>query len=171
MFTSPVRLFLIVLACFIGGLRLYDGHWTGFLYLAAAGLFAWAHYRYGTVRRAFQAMRSGDMRGAANLIARIRHPERLNLQNWSYFHMIKGVLLLTDGDLESARSHFDIAAEGGLRTGNDRSLVDCYLAEVCLGMGDRDDAREYLHRARTERHKPDVDEMIAAISRRLEAAP
>jgi len=124
--------------------------------LAIAASLAYGYFRYGTVWLAFRALRAGRSDRARALLDQIRFPDRLRSQDRAYYEMLHGMLACEREEWTTAKDHFQRAREHRLRTANDRSMVECLLAEVLLRCGDPVAAREHLELARGHFPKPEV---------------
>lgn len=167
---TPGTRSLILLVSFITGIVCL---WNG-RYLWAAPCFAlgaWMIYgyaRYGTVRLAYHAARSGDTARAMRLLQMVRRPERLSAQSLAYYLWIRGAVEADHGNLEEARGHLLGALNGPLRSSNDRCVVACTLAQIELKAGNATAAGEFLERAKTEAHGPAADAVIQEIEKKIE---
>jgi predicted Zn-dependent protease len=132
---------------------------------ATTALLAYGYFRYGTVWLAFRALRAGRSERARALLDQIRFPDRLRSQDRAYYELLRGNLAYERENWASARDHFLRAREHALRTPNDRSMVECALAETLLRCGDPVEARKHLELAREHAHKPE----LAATIRRVDA--
>ena len=128
----------------------------------------WDFFRNSGVWIAFRAFRQGNLPRVRRSIATVRWPQMLSARSSAYYHWLKGTLEAADGRYEAARVHLLVATVGALRTENDRSLVQCLLAEVTLQQGDRAAARDHLQLANALAHHADVAPIIQALRRRVE---
>lgn len=169
MFSPGFRLVIIIAALTVGVWRIYKGHWMGWTFIAAACALGYFHFYYGTVWHALKALRRGDSDRAAELVAMIKHPEKLGRSYRAYYHWIKAALFQEEGSIDEARIHLEAAIKTGLRTSHDRSLAWCNLAELTVAAGEIEPARGHLDRARAETHKPSADAEIDRVARLIEA--
>jgi tetratricopeptide (TPR) repeat protein len=167
MFRNRLRGAVILLSAGLGVYLLVSGFIWGLAFLVAAALLAWGYYRYGTVWLALQALSAGDGERAARLLKSVRRPTRLGSQSRAYYEYMRGVLAAGEERFDRAESHLRSALDHRLRTENDRSLVECTLAEVLALRGQKEEARVVLDRARARDHKPTLDELIERIEQRL----
>ncbi len=128
----------------------------------------WNFFRDSGVWIAFRAFRQGNLPRVRRNVATVRWPHMLSASSLAYYHWLKGALDAADGRFEAARVHLLVAAVGALQTENDRSLVQCLLAEVMLQLGDRATARDHLKLANALAHHGDVAPIIQALRRRVE---
>jgi len=164
MLPTPVRLVLVVAALAAGTLVLASGRWSGLVFLVAAGLLIWGHFRIGPVRMAYRALQSDQHERAARLIDKVEAPERLKDRERAQYNYVVGMLAGERGDMTTAEKHLDLAMSGPSAKPNDRAQVACYLAETALRYGDTANARRQLDRARGYEHDEDVDNTIAEIA-------
>jgi hypothetical protein len=165
MFSLHARAALILLCVGLGTYLLAAGRIVeGVCALVPAPLLVYGYFRHGTVWLACRAFRAGRPDRARALLEQIRFPERLRSQDRAYYEMLRGLLARQRRDWAAARDHFRRARGHNLRTANDRSLVECVLAEALLECGETAAAREHLELARGHDHKPEV----AAAIRQLE---
>jgi len=153
----------------LGAYQLATGHGrecAGALVAAAilAAFLAYGYFRYGTVWLAFEALRAGRLERAEALLDQVESPDRLESRSRAYYEMAKGLLACEREEWAGARGYLQRALEHDLRTANDRSLVECALAEVLLRCGDPVAAREHLELARGYDHKA----AVAAAIRKVE---
>jgi uncharacterized protein HemY len=163
MLPPAVRLVLVIAALAAGALVLASGRWSGIVFLVAAGLLIWGHYRVGPVRRAYSALDIGKSDLAARLIEKVRSPERLKTQERAQYHYVVGILAGERGDMTTAEQNLELAMGGPRAKPNDRAQVACWLAELALGRGDSTTARRQLDRAREIEHDGEVAKTIAEI--------
>ncbi len=169
---------IVVLGCVLLGFLAFRTGFPGWWLFPLAALgFTVNYWRSGPVWLAAHAARRGDFQRVERLLGEVRTPERLAPQQRAYYHYYQGLLRADRGDPEGARRHFSAAATGRLRTRNDRSLAHLQLAALALDAGEQTLAREHLDQARAQAHKPEVaqaiaslEEKLAAVQRRVEAA-
>lgn len=137
--------------------------------LLASVLLIWDYFRNSGVRIAFRAFQQGDLRRARRSLEHVRWPTLLSPSSRAYYHWLKGVMEAADGRYQAARVYLLIAATGELSTENDRSLVQCLLAEVALQGGDVEAARNHIRLANALSHRADVGSIIQRLRARLEA--
>ncbi len=125
--------------------------------------------RNGGVWAAFRAFRHGRLDRVRRLVSATRFPRQLNPASVAYYNWLKGVLEAERGRFAAARVHLLVAASGQLKTQNDRTLVQCLLAEAALQEGDPVTASHHLQLASALEHRPEVDGVIASLARRAAA--
>lgn len=163
-----MRVTLAVMGTVAAALAFLGGRWLlGFAYLAAAALIVRGQRRYGTVWLALRAFRRRDMQRVAALLRRIDHPDRLDPRHRAYHDWMLGIVAADTRDFERARTLLTRAAEGPLRTDQDRSIVHFHLAEIGLIQNEPDRAAHHLSEARTLARGPELLELIADLERRL----
>ncbi len=167
MITPSLPLIFSLLALVAAAVMALVGWWPGLILVPLALWLLWGHLRQGVVPQAFRAFKSGDLDSARALLVHVLWPGALTPQNRAYFHWLHGVLAVSDLRFEDARQHLLEAAAGAIQTENDRSLIQCLLAEVALNLGDPRAARDHLQLARELQHPAGVDRMIAQLERRL----
>lgn len=168
MFGNRLRGAAVLVSTGLGIYLLVSGVIWGLVFLAAAALLAWGYYRYGTVWLALRALSAGDGERAARLLNGVRRPDRLGSQSRAYYEYVRGVLAAAEERFDRAESHLRSSLDHRLRTENDRTLVECTLAEVLILRGRKDEARAILSRARARDHKPTLDELMERIDQRLQ---
>jgi uncharacterized protein HemY len=166
-FSQDVRLILAMLSFLIGFYLALHVAWYAWLFTLLAIWLVWDALRNGTVWYGFHAFRSGNHSLVRNAMLSMRWPQLLNKQSLAYYHWLKGVVDMSDGRFAAAKVHLLVAATGGLRTENDRSLVHCLLGEVAMQEGEAEMAREHLRHATALQHHAEVDRIIASLSSRL----
>lgn len=138
-----------------------------FLFTAAAMWLVWDYIRNSTVWGAFMAFRAGRLEEMNRLLAYVKSPRWLSAPSAAYYHWLKGVGEVAEGRYGAAELFLLLAAGGALRSPNDRSLVQCLLAEVALQLGKGDQAREHLKLANALQHSSQVERMIQNLTTRL----
>ncbi|WP_127476845.1 hypothetical protein [Sulfurivermis fontis] len=131
-------------------------------------LLLWDYVRNSGVWIGFRAFRQGQLPRVRRSLRSVRWPQLLSPRSRAYYHWLRGVLEAADGRLEAARVHLLVAATGALRTENDRSLVQCLLAELALQQGNRAAAAEHVRLANALGHHGEVAHIITALRRRLD---
>lgn len=140
---------------------------AGVACLVGAALLGYGYFRSGTVWRAFQALRAGRLQQAQALLDQVAYPDCLGAQQRAYYEWLRGVFACERKDSRTAVDHFQRALVFGLRTANDRSMVECALAEALLQGGDLAAAREHLALAKAHDHKPAVAAAIREVEQML----
>ncbi len=171
MFTPLVRLAVIIATIAFGIREAGEEPLLAVWLFAAAGLFAWGHFRYGTVWLAFRALSRGDMEKARSLIGMIRRPGLLAPRERAYRAWILGLLELDRGDAAAGAAHLRAALEIGLRTPNDTCAVACSLAEASLDLGDRDTAAGLFEKAKLLPHGEGLEPFLDRLEGRLSGEP
>jgi len=161
----------LILAALCGALALllasHASPWTA-VPLLCGFLLLWDYLRNSGVWIAFRAFRHGNLPRVRRTLAAVRWPRLLSRRSLAYYHWLRGVVDVAEGRLSAARVHLLVAATGALRTENDRSLVQCLLAELALQNGDRAAAAEHLRLANALGHHGEVAHIITALRRRLD---
>lgn len=170
MFTSTIRLTLIVITIGFGLYLLAQQKNTGLFFLLAGALLALGYFRYNNVWIAFQAYKKGNIEQARKLILKVKNPQFLDTQHRAYYDWIKGGIAASDGDLETAYKLLQSASKGSLRTQNDKSVIEYVLCEVALNMGNTILARQHIERSRSFPHRPQLDSLLADLERKLKEA-
>lgn len=168
-FFAPHQRLILVLLCAALTL-MFASHasaWT-VLPLLCCLLLLWDYVRNSGVWIAFRAFRQGNLPRTRRTLASVRWPRLLSRRSLAYYHWLRGVLDAADGRLQAARVHLLVAATGALRTENDRSLVQCLLAELALQVGDHKTAAEHVRLANALGHHGEVAHIITALRRRLD---
>lgn len=163
----PIRLIVGLLAILVGFYLALHPTPLAFLFFFVGLWLIWDAIRNSGVWSAVRAFRQQDLARVRYYLALIRWPNLLNREAKSYYHWMRGVVEMSDGRLEAAKVQLLVATTGRLRTTNDRSLVQCLLAEIGLQSGDRTAARQHVAFARELAHHEQVDRIIARLERRL----
>lgn len=165
MLTSKVRWIVVGLAVLLVGLALYKGNYqaAGLAGLGIAYLI-WSHYREGTVFLATQAFQRKDYDKARQLLADIRHPERLRKRRRNYYEFMSGNLALQAADYQAAEHHFQVASRLPFRRPNDKAIILVNLANINLRKKDYERVKAYLEVAR----KLEVSSRISQIINKIE---
>lgn len=136
--------------------------------LVGAVLLVWDYFRNSGVWIGFRAFRGGNLPRVRRTVEAVRWPALLSGRSRAYFHWLKGVIEAADGRYQAARVHLLLSAAGALRTENDRSLVQCLLAEMALQENDIDRARDHVQMANALAHHATVARIIQSLLSRLE---
>ena len=161
---------MILLISFITGIVcLWNGKypWATPCFLLGAYMI-WGYTRYGTVRLAYHAARTGDTARATRLLKMIPKPALLSARSLAYYLWIRGAVEADQGNVEEARNYLLGALNGPLRSANDRCVVACTLVEIALKSGDKAAATEFLERARSEPHNDAAEEMLQKLEERIQ---
>ncbi len=169
MFTLPIRGLLFAIALVLSYLT--DHLYVRLGYLAASIVLAVGYLRSGTVALAFQALRSGSLPQARRLLAQTRFPNWLSAQSRAYREWMLGIFALDEKRWTNARDHLQSAVEHGLRTPNDRSLAEGYLALALFHCGDVPAAHQRLTSAKEGMAKPEGFEVLEQIEHAMSAGP
>lgn len=127
----------------------------------------WDYFRNSGIWIGFRAFQRGNLPLMRRVLKQVRWPMLLSARSQAYYHWLQGVKHAAGGHYQLARVHLLVAASGDLRTENDRSLVQCLLAEMALQDGDRQVAAEHLRLANALAHHQNVGRIIANLRARL----
>lgn len=159
---SPVlRLGLAASAVVAGVIAGAFGAWVGWFFLLVSCFLLWLHLRDGGVAAAFEAFKAGDLEGVRRALGFVWWPSLLSLPKQAYRLWMEGVILAADCRFAEARQTLLQASSGAIQTENDRSLIQCLLAEVSYQMNDVVAARDHYRLAQRLDHHEQVDRMIA----------
>ncbi len=170
MFSPGIRWLLVALSLAFGIRELLEGRWHGGMFIGAGLLLGYGHFRYGSVRAAFVALRRGKLQRAAKLLHRT--PTRwLSGQSRAYYEWVSAALAEAHGDVPKARDHLSAAVELPLRTDRDRVLALGTLAALHEKMGETAAADQRLNEA--EELGPDeaVSRLLQQIRNKLPRSP
>lgn len=155
MFTSQVRISIVVLAFAFGIYRMASGDPAGYVCVAAGCLILFGYFRFGAIRPAFMAMRRGDLARAKQHLDSMASPRLLSGQSRAYYHWVCGVLAAQQPEsLSEAEEQMQLALDGSLRTSHDRCLATATLAEIVARNHDLPRARQLLAEAQLIPHRP-----------------
>lgn len=168
-FAPPQRLVLALLCVALALMLATRASPWSLVPLACGFLLLWDYVRNSGVWIGFRAFRQGRLARVRRSLRSVRWPQWLSPCSRAYYHWLRGVLEAADGRLEAARVHLLVAASSALRTENDRSLVQCLLAELALQQGNRTAAAQHVCLANALGHRGEVARIITALRRRLDA--
>ncbi len=168
MFSTSVRIALIVAALGLGLVEVSTGNSIGYCLIAAAALLAYGHFRYGPVWLAFRALKAGDADRAARLLSQVKRPSWLSSPQRAYFEFASGALAAARGADADAEQHLRAALAHELRTDNDRCAVEVDLARLLAKRGDRVAALEVLAAASARAPRPELAEQVRQVRASLE---
>lgn len=168
MLTSPLlRLLLTLIILTTGAVFIAVGHdWGWGVVVLGLGVL-WAHARDGGVGAAFAAFKRGDLNAVRHALRYTLAPGLLSRRKRAYHHWMQGVGLVAECRFPAAREQLLLAAAGDIQTENDRSLIQCLLAEVAMRLEDWAAAQEHLRLARKLDHHARIDDMIGGLEQRL----
>ena len=167
-FTPHLRLTLALLCAALASMLTFRATPLAAAPLLCAALLLWDYFRNSGVWIGFRAFRQGKLQRLRRNLDSVYWPQLLSPRSRSYYHWLRGVLDAADGRLQAARVHLLVAATGRLRTENDRSLVQCLLAELALQEGEHAMAVEHVRLANSLAHHADVARIIAALRKRVD---
>ncbi len=148
MLSLPMRTIVILGALLLGAVTLAEDSPLALAFFVGAAVLAFGYFRNGAVWLASRALRRGDLARMDALLAETRKPDLLSKTQRPYYELMMGLSLRQKGDVAGARSHFETALAGRLRTDKDRSLAHAQLAQIALAMGDLQRAEEHIEKAR-----------------------
>jgi hypothetical protein len=169
MFTPFIRIVLII-ACLGMSILFYlrEDYINAGLTIAAAGLFGYGYFKYGTVYAAFQELKKENFDKAEKLISKIKSPNNLSKQQKSYYHFTTGIIASEKKEFDFAKSELMQALEIGLRTKNDTSIVLLNLADIEYELTEFSSAKDYLNKLKDYELKPlvksEMDKLIEKIN-------
>lgn len=153
----------VALAIYFGARGLFWA-WLG----ALAGVYlVWDAVRNGSVWAAFAAFRHGELEQTRRFLQQLVAPRWLGPTASAYYHWLRGLVEVSDGRLEAARVQLLVAAAGRLKTGRDRALVHCLLAEVAIRQETPDVARRHLDLAADLGLDAETASLITRLRQRL----
>lgn len=168
MFPPLVRLLLIISLIAAAATRLIQGGETWFLYLTAAVIFGFEHFKGGSIWIAFQAYRKQNFEKVRKYINATKRPEWLRPSAKAYYYFLSGVISTIDEDFKKAKEFFLKAADGELRTEHLKCVTYCILADTSFHLGEFDEAKQYLNHAKTIPHRSEIESMFGDIEKRIE---
>ncbi|NUQ94118.1 MAG: hypothetical protein HOQ12_15800 [Gemmatimonadaceae bacterium] len=170
MLTPRFRLLFVALALLLGVASLSHGRIAdATVVLLLASFLVWGYFRVGSLWLALAAYRLGNVERMRDHVRRVRWPRLLSRRWRGYYHWLQGVALVIDGRVAPARDHLLQARRWRFRTENDRSIMECQLADMAIRCGEPAQAWGHLRHARGLRHHPVVDALIAHVERRIPA--
>src|SRR5687767_14115293 len=135
-YSVSARIAIIVLCAGIGASLIAAGrYFGGTCGFVAVGLLVYGYFRHGTVWLAHRMFRVGKKDRVQSLLDQIAFPNSLGSQSRGFYEMLRGFLACERGELEVAKDHLLRTRSFDLRTTNNRSLVECVLAELSARSG------------------------------------
>jgi predicted Zn-dependent protease len=171
MFPTSIRFLLVVASAAFGAYQIHRGNVAGGLYLLAAALLAYGHFRYGPVWLALRTARRGNMDRTRRLLEEVHNPDWLTSDQRAYFELTSALVAADRKDDPAAEKHLRLALDHRLRTENDRALVEVMLARILIERGRAEEADEILARAAARGSKPEVARMIDELKRARGSTP
>lgn len=170
MLPPRIRLLIAALTLWLGVTLLSHGaHVAGAVCCVGTLALTWGYFRVGSVWLALAAYRMGNVEQMSVHVRRVRWPRLLSPRYRGYYHWLQGVGLAIEGRIAPARDHLLQARRWRFRTENDRSIMECQLADMAIRCGEPAQAWSHLGHARTLRHHPRVDTLIASVEARIPA--
>jgi len=167
MFPPIVRKLMILIALGAGIFKYYQGDSSGFVYLVAAGLLVFYHFRGGSILLAYSAFRRQDFKLLRKLIEGTTKPEWLRPSSKACYYFLKGILATFDEDYAEAKKYYLQAANKHLKPKHLQCLAYCALADMSLHLNQAEEAHKFLATAKTFPDEPGVEEMIAQLEKKL----
>ena len=170
MLPPRIRLLIAALTLWLGVTLISHGvHVAGAVCWVGTVALTWGYFRVGSVWLALAAYRMGNVEQMSVHVRRVRWPRLLSPRYRGYYNWLQGVGLAIEGRIAPARDHLLQARRWRFRTENDRSIMECQLADMAIRCGEPAQAWSHLGRARTLRHHPRVDTLIASVEARIPA--
>ena len=170
MLTPRLRLLVVMIALALGLTALArGGFFAAALVLVPVTVVVWGYFRIGSVALALAAYRLGNVERMRDHVRRVRWPRLLSPRWRAYYHWLQGVALVIEGRVFPARDHLLAARRWRFRTTNDRSIMECQLADMAIRCGEPAQAWGHLRHARGLEHHPVVDALIASVEARIPA--
>jgi len=171
MFSLPVRIFIVVTAAAYGVYKLANGEQSGYMLLAAAGIFVLGYFRYGPIRPAYMAMRRGDLDAARKHIETIKFPKLLSAESRAYLYWVNGVIAAEVSEtLSYAEEQIRLAISGKLRFSNDRCIATATLARIVAKNNDVEGAMQILEQAEQIPHRDNATAYLNELRSEFEKA-
>jgi len=167
MFTPVGRLALLLASaalsvwCFDQGIPV-----AAWMFVVAAVLVPYGHFRYGSVWLAFRQIQRGNIERGRRLLAATPNPRWLGRQERGFYHFGNGVIALRDDDLSRAEEELRRALEFSVRSTHNAAMVHVLLTRIYLDTNRVENARESLREAERLPHQSDLDAEIARLSQK-----
>lgn len=162
-----IRIIIIVTIVIAACTRFIQGNETWFLYLAAACLFTYEHYKGGTIGLAFQAYRKQDIEKVRKYVNATAKPEWLRPSSKAYYYFLRGVIATVDKNLEQAKEMFLQSLNYPFRTSHLKCITYCLLADTSLRLAEYDDAKEFFSQAQTIPHRDEIQPMFDDLEKQI----
>ena len=166
-FEPPSRIIVALLALVVAFYLALHPSIYAWLFFGISLFLFWDYFRHSSVWIAFREFRKGNLEQVRRLLDQVKWPNMLDLETRAYYHWLRGVVEVADNRMAAAKVQLLVAASGRLKTENDRSLVQCLLAEVALQCDDKPAAAEHLRLAANLDHHTNVNAIIRTLSARL----
>ncbi len=127
----------------------------------------WGYFRAGGIPLAVAAFKRGNLSRVRRLLRHTYWPRLLSRGNQPYYFWMRGAILMADCCFADARMELLLASAGDIRSENDRSLIQCLLAEAALQLDDMSAAERHLGLAQRLEHHEQVDRLIGKIRGRI----
>tara|TARA_Y100001935_G_scaffold255672_1_gene271267 strand:+ start:76974 stop:77498 length:525 start_codon:yes stop_codon:yes gene_type:complete len=163
---------LIIVALSFSGFFISRGDVVGsILGFLGALLVAYGYLAYGTVHKASQLLKHGDIAKAYSLLKQTRFPSFLKDPHRASYHFTLGYIFLDEQFLDTDRSldHFRKAFNIGAMTENNRGICLINIASIELEHGNIDSARSYFDQSAKYTLKKELKPIIKEIKTKLEA--
>jgi hypothetical protein len=141
------------------------GSWV--LYLSAAFILTFEHFKGGSIWLAFQAYRKQDFDKVRKYIDATPNPDWLRPSSKAYYLFLSGVIATMDNDFKNAKALFVMAVNGNLRTDHLKCATYCILADTSLRLNELDDAKKYFEKAKRTSHRDELNPVFDDLKNRI----
>jgi len=168
MLSNLVRSILIAASTIFGLAQILRGEfYSGALFLMAAALLIYGHFRAGPVWLIFRQLKRDEIGKAERLLNTIKNPELLAKQQRAYYWFSKALIEDNKSNFEQAEFSYDEALRLGLRTSNDTSIAWLKLAHISYRLGRYEEAETRVQQASKLTHHEGLDEEIRGLQNAL----
>ena len=169
MFPLSVRIIIVTLCFSASGYRFYEGKESWVLYLIAGVLFAYEHFKSGTIWLAFWAFRQGKPEWVRRFLRETVNPNWLRPSSKCSYYFLKAVVNTIDKDLVTAKNNLLLSIELPFATEHMRCYAHCFLSEVFLDLGDLTEGKKYFELSKNIQHRPELDPLLEKTDQRIKA--
>jgi hypothetical protein len=168
MFTPATRVIIFAAGLLLVLYYLLHGNATSAaLTLLGVSLVVWGYFKNGTVYLAWRKVRAQDFKTAKRILAQTKYPRLLKKQQRGFYHFTKGLIHLSEMDLENARINLLDALKYGVRTENNRAIIALNLADIEIEEGRMEKARTYLESLTSLRYNDVLEIEVQRIKQKL----
>lgn len=166
---TPIMRLILILNFLIFGVLFYLKHEYVGVALVLLGIICviYGHFKYGSVYLAFKLLQKGDIEDTQKLMLKIKHPEKLNPKQKSYYYFIWACIAYHKAEFDKSYDDFNKAYSIGLRTENDQAIALFNMASIEHHRKNIIQAKELLKEVNTLNYKPSLKENIDQLEKEI----
>lgn len=136
----------------------------GILLVLLSGLIVLTYFKNEINLVVFYFVRKNKFQAAANVLKRVKHPEKMIKSQEAYFYYLSGLVEAQNNNSSKAEKNFKKALSTGLRLGTDQAVAKLNLSGIALSQRNKKLSIHYLQEAK----KLDKQKFLSAQIREIE---